>query len=261
MSKNNEVINCLDSFLALFRGTTNDAQIEDLIEYMVKSSYFFSENSVGERYKYMLEIYENGTLPVRHSTAKGDNRPYFRKVNDNSYARLKTADGTDSKMGILEYQKNNEIFYKIGNKYVNVKIDNDGNAQVRSLINEKSGYWVSNGENGSIKNATISHIWGNATNPFYFTSLWNIVIIPTFCNFILDKNETLNNKGEKEDEKYYNIINEVNKTFQAICWKKYDVEHKHFNNMIHIEKPDDKYLQKAEKYIHLIHSSHILGSK
>lgn len=36
-------------------------------------------------------------------------------------------------------------------------------------------------------NFKISHIWGNAWHPLYFTSLWNIVLVPSYINDILDK--------------------------------------------------------------------------
>ena len=36
-------------------------------------------------------------------------------------------------------------------------------------------------------NYIISHIWGRAIDPRYFTSLWNIVLVPAWANHLLDK--------------------------------------------------------------------------
>lgn len=272
MAEKPTTLNCLDSFLALFRGTTSEAQITDLIEYMVKSSYFFSVESVDARYntmcdilnnnrakgEYVLKAEENGFLYCRYSTTKGENSPYY-----DAYETLLNKDYRSSKTKILEYQKvdGNDVYYKFSEKnFVKVKIDNDGNSWVRSLINKVCGYWVSKGKDSTIKNATISHIWGNASNPLYFTSLWNIVIVPTFCNFILDKNEIKSENNEEiEDQKYLDIINKVNNAFKAICWKMYDIGHKQFDGKIEITQPDDDNLKMAETYINLIPADHILG--
>lgn len=284
MIKDQKTLNCLDSFLALFRGTTPDAQINDLIEYMIKSSYFFSVYSVDERYKtmcallksmlttssisidslkYVLKAEECGCLYCRFSSAKDKNSPYFKK--DEEYSSI-DAKYTASKNAILKHQKKHKVYYKLttSNKefFLDVKIDNDGNYWASSLINKVSGYWVSKGVDSTIKNATISHIWSNASNPLYFTSLWNIVIVPTFCNFILDKNEIKSeNADEIEDKKFQDIINRVNNIFKAICWELYDVQNKQFGGLIKIDKPDDGDLELAKSYIALIPNDHILGKK
>ena len=39
------------------------------------------------------------------------------------------------------------------------------------------------------RNFIISHIWGHAIDPRYFTNLWNIVIVPAWANHLLDKEE------------------------------------------------------------------------
>ena len=279
MVKKPTTLNCLDSFLALFRGTTSEAQINDLIEYMIKSSYFFSKDCVEERYETMCKLLsldknpnsnkgdlnaeKNGYFYCRFSTVKDENSPYFKDC------RCETQipdDKRSSKTKLLNYQKDNDVYYcynPVDSKEsfcIKVKIDNDGNSAVRSLINKVCGYWVSNGAKSTIKNATISHIWGNASNPLFFTSLWNIVVVPTFCNFILEKNEIKNeNDDEEEDQKYIDIINRVNNTFKAICWKMYGVENKQFDGKIIITKPEDNYLKLADAYINLIPADHILG--
>lgn len=75
-------------------------------------------------------------------------------------------------------------------------IDNDGNAEVRSLINKKTGYLVSAGKENIFQNYRISHVWGRAFDPRYFTNLWNIVIVPSWANDLLDKPNAINGSLE-----------------------------------------------------------------
>ena len=83
-------------------------------------------------------------------------------------------------------------FYFFGDTVANIInypiiIDNDGNAQVRMLINDKTGYTISAGKGSIFQNYKISHIWGKAYDPRYFTNLWNIVLVPAWANDLLDK--------------------------------------------------------------------------
>ena len=88
--------------------------------------------------------------------------------------------------------------------------DPDGNKEVRDLIEKNTGYTVSSGYNDFFTNFKISHIWGNANDPRFFTSFWNIVIVPAWANDNLDKN----NSGMPLAQKMIN-------TYKAICEKLY----------------------------------------
>lgn len=77
-------------------------------------------------------------------------------------------------------------------------IDNDGNAQVRSLITDATGYLVGAGKDNIFQNYRISHVWGRAFDPRYFTNLWNIVIVPSWANDLLDKPNAI--KGSLESK-------------------------------------------------------------
>lgn len=89
-------------------------------------------------------------------------------------------------------------------------VDPDGNKEVRDLIEKNTGYTVSSGYNDFFTNFKISHIWGNANDPRFFTSFWNIVIVPAWANDNLDKN----NSGMPLAQKMIN-------TYKAICEKLY----------------------------------------
>ncbi len=73
-----------------------------------------------------------------------------------------------------------------------VQIDKDGNYAVRSLIKDKFGYTVSQGQNSIIQYYKISHIWGEAYDPIKFTNLWNLVLVPAWANDLLDKSYSRN---------------------------------------------------------------------
>lgn len=67
-------------------------------------------------------------------------------------------------------------------------IDKDGNYAVKDIIKSKTCCVVAKGDKQSLKNYIISHIWGQARDPRYFSNLWNIVLVPSYANPLLDKN-------------------------------------------------------------------------
>lgn len=68
-----------------------------------------------------------------------------------------------------------------------VYIDKDGNYAVKEIIKSNT-CCVVNGSKKSLVNYIISHIWGQAKDPRYFSNLWNIVLVPSYANPLLDKN-------------------------------------------------------------------------
>lgn len=91
-------------------------------------------------------------------------------------------------------------------------IDYDGNDFVRDAIHRYTGVWVcKNNKMNMLRNYKISHIWGRTYDPFYFSSLWNVVIIPAHCNDIMDKDPTL-----------HPIVAIIQNLFRAICYLLYD---------------------------------------
>ena len=119
-----------------------------------------------------------------------------------------------------------------GLNFPGVTVDKDGNAFVRKLINAKTGVTVSQGQNSLIQNAIISHVWGRAYDPRYFTSLWNIVLIPAWANSLMDKEEAVPGS----------LASKMRATYMEICSKLYA---KTFNdqnklNEINLTKPQIK---------------------
>lgn len=101
-----------------------------------------------------------------------------------------------------------------------------------------------------LRNYVISHIWPDTADPFYFSSLWNVVIIPAHCNDIMDKDPTL-----------HPIVAAIQNLFRAICYKLYgpnnyltDIENilKQSNPEIRIPRvaaPSPADREKAQAYI------------
>lgn len=109
-----------------------------------------------------------------------------------------------------------------------VVIDSDGNKAVRDLIENISGYSVSNGIKSIFQNYKISHIWGRAYDPRYFTNLWNIVLVPAWANDLLDKNAV---EGTLESK--------LKSTIMGICKALYfdrSTSKRRFNNKCIIKK-------------------------
>lgn len=135
----------------------------------------------------------------------------------NIYARKSTkkenSKNKEQQGNISQDLKSRKFYYKNEeNNYFIITIDHDGNRAVRDLIKDKTGYVVSSGEKSNFFFFKISHIWGKAYNPWYFTSLWNIVIVPAWVNDLLDKNDS-------DDLLCKKII----ATYKAICYKYYQL--------------------------------------
>ena len=130
-------------------------------------------------------------------------------------------------------------------------IDYDGNDFVRTAIHRYTGVWVcENNRVNMLRNYVISHIWPNTADPFYFSSLWNVVIIPAHCNDIMDK-----------EPKLHPIVASIQNLFKAICYllykpNNYLAEIENILKPIHpniqiprVAAPSQDDLQKAQTYI------------
>ena len=108
-------------------------------------------------------------------------------------------------------RKGDKAIYKFDNNFYRVDIDVDGNRAVRELINKKTGITVAQGKGSILQNTIISHVWGRAYDPRYFTSLWNIVLIPAWANSLMDK----------EDAPARTLASKMRATYMKICSELY----------------------------------------
>ena len=126
---------------------------------------------------------------------------------------------------------------------VSIIIDYDGNDFVRTAIHRYTGVWVcENNRVNMLRNYVISHIWPDTPAPFYFSSLWNVVIIPAHCNDIMDK-----------DPKSHHVVAAIQKLFRAICYLLYnpnkylaDIENILKQNNLNVQIPRVEIPQSAD---------------
>lgn len=199
---------------------------EEFIEHFIKSCYFIHEKSVKKRSKFILdEIKDNNKLPIRFTARlKGK----FISVGKNLSNKNKT------QIKKLVHCNNFEFIDKV-NGNIKVFIDGTGNQSLVNAIEEATGHLIST-NNCNFINYTISHIWERTTyNPYFFSSLWNIVIIPNYLNYIMDKprnQDTINDK--------------IQDIMKQICIELYDPT-KLMRNKIQVQNTD--YREIARKAI------------
>ena len=159
---------------------------------MIEHSLFFHPDVVDNVFDELKNKIKNGDpVTIRRSTKKTDG-PYDE-----------------------ETMKWNNVYLSNKLENITVELDKDGNSEVRRIIRAYTSTSVSIGKNSDLKFGKISHIWGETSNPLFFTSLWNVVIVPAYFNDILDKNDDVDVR-----------IKNVKNLYKAICWKLYDIEAK-----------------------------------
>lgn len=169
---------------------------EAFIKKVVKDCYFFDPEIVKERFDMILKhlnVVKNaddhsfisekakGHEPIRILPSRKSEKKYtYKKCKGDLSGRVENS--CDIRViGIKD---------QIGNRdkaYCLVNYDKDGNYEVRALIKDYTGC-ILQGKNKTLNHYIISHIWGNAHDPRYFTNLWNVVLVPFYANPLLDKN-------------------------------------------------------------------------
>lgn len=138
---------------------------ETFIKVVIENSFFFDKKIVDDQRKDIFDKLGKQPIPARKTTKTQSGNPGV---------------GVNTKIGNLD-------IYQINGCNIPIKLDGDGNKQVRDIIKEKTGYTISSGRKCIFQNYIISHLWGKAYDPRYFTNFWNIVIVPAWANSLLDK--------------------------------------------------------------------------
>ena len=209
--EDNAILNGIRNALSSVRISINNSQnpkvdgMDSLIEYIkeekfvklaIESSYFFSPDLVAERFEEIKEYicqqkvvdpafdkYDIKYLPARYSSKEDgvhepveeEGKVYFNLPNASQRLCVIYQEGARG--------KNKECG-------ANTCGGGNGNARVCQLIKDRTGYDLGTTTNKKhFRNFIISHIWGHAIDPRYFTNLWNIVIVPAWANHLLDKDE------------------------------------------------------------------------
>ncbi len=170
----------------------------EFIKYAIEQCYFFDPIIVYDRMiklAYDLSLSGDDAVPVP--------------------ARKTTKEDTSQSYKQVEYPKDSNKFYfkTIGqNQYTQlIGRDKDGNQAVRDLIKKYTGYTIGEGQGSIFKNYVISHVWGKAYDPRYFTNFANIVLVPAWANGLMDK--VANDEGSLESI--------LQSTLMAICHELY----------------------------------------
>lgn len=134
---------------------------------------------------------------------------------------------------------------------ISVEIDDDGNKAVRKLINDKTGYTIGQGKDSIFQNYNLSHVWGNAYDPRYFTSLWNIVVIPSWANHLMDKEAP---EQGSIASKMINTYKQICKTlyFKDIQWKDIDLDEPQIEEISDREKGGRVKVKTVEYKLNII---------
>lgn len=215
--EDNEILNEIRNALSSVRISINNSQnpkvdgMDSLIEYIkeekfvklaIESSYFFSPDLVAERFEEIKEyICQQKVVDPAFKDKEVKYLPArYTSKEDPTYA----ADGVhecDQTVGIVYFKLPNAsqrlcVIYQEGARGKNKECGGNtcgggnGNTRVCQLIKDRTGYDLGTTTNKKhFRNFIISHIWGHAIDPRYFTNLWNIVIVPAWANHLLDKDE------------------------------------------------------------------------
>lgn len=195
----------IDGIVAL----ANEIGEDKFITWAIEQSYFFDPDIVAERMNKLIEDLENKTTPLP--------------------ARKTTKNDKDAEEGYFHSEIDGNIYYIEGNIKIPVTLSKDGNDFVRSLISNGTGFTVGAGKDNIFQNYIISHLWGRAYDPRYYTNFWNIVLVPAWANSLLDKN------GEEGS-----LASKLKATFMAISKKLYEAIEVNWNglNMKEPNKPN-----------------------
>lgn len=215
--EDNEIFNEFLNALPSVRDSINKSQnpkvdgMDSLIEYIkeekfvklaIESSYFFSPDLVAERFEEIKEYICQ--QKVVDPAFKDKEVKYLPARYTSKEDPTNAADGVhecDQTVGIVYFKLPNAsqrlcVIYQDGARGKNKECGENtcgggnGNTRVCQLIKDRTGYDLGTTTNKKhFRNFIISHIWGHAIDPRYFTNLWNIVIVPAWANHLLDKDE------------------------------------------------------------------------
>ena len=193
------------------------------IKWAIEQSYFFDPDIVAERMNKLIKDLGNKTTPLP--------------------ARKTTKNDKDAEEGYFHSEIDGNTYYIDGDIKIPVTLSKDGNDFVRSLISNETGFTVGAGKDNIFQNYIISHLWGRAYDPRYYTNFWNIVLVPAWANSLLDKN------GEEGS-----LASKLKATFMAISKKLYMAKGVNWNglNMTEPQIPNKDDVRKGDYSIKIL---------
>jgi|GEM_PF-2900504 len=165
---------------------------DKFLKAFLESTLFIPPEIVQQRNQEMIEAYKTGCkFSIRYSPSHHE------------------ALGVRNKAEAIALTRGNEAHLPAYPSF-NIKIDNDGNHENRRSIKRYLGQTISTGKHSTVKNYIISHVWGLASHPLFFSSLWNIVLIPAHFNYLMDK-----------DPESHPVVKTVKESIQRKCISMY----------------------------------------
>ena len=216
----------IDGSIALAR----EIGFDEFIQYAIEQCYFFQPEIIIDRRDELTNIFSSKSLrqvlPAR-KTEKGNHSLTYRH---NPPGVVKST--------FEELDSSGHIIFSWP-----IIRDKDNNDATRKMIKKYTGYTVAEGIDSIFKNYIISHIWGKAYDPRYFTNMWNIVLVPAWANSLLDK--------DNADEGTLEYI--LKETIMKIIIKLYGIssKDKYWNNHFSALKtvmPQKKKSQKVKQF-------------
>lgn len=209
----------IDGIVAL----ANEIGEAKFIKLAIEQSYFFAPIIVADRMNKLIKDLGNKTTPLP--------------------ARKTTKNDKDAEEGYSHSKMGGNTYYIEGNIKIPVTLSKDGNDFVRSLISNETGFTVGAGKDNIFQNYIISHLWGRAYDPRYYTNFWNIVLVPAWANSLLDKN------GEEGS-----LASKLKATFMAISKKLYMAKGVNWNglNMTEPQIPNKDDVRKGDYSIKIL---------
>ncbi len=196
---------------------------EDFIKLAIESSYFFSPKLVEKRFEEIKDyICKEQTKDIKDPGVGERCKVHYLPAR---YTAKEDANGVKIQNpgngGLVFFMHNSQPLCIIYQENARKKDKEDcsentcgggnGNARVCQLIKRCTGYALGDkADERNFKNCIISHIWGNAIDPRYFTNFWNIAIVSAWANHLLDKDET-GTLGSKLKATIQKIITELYK--------------------------------------------------
>ena len=219
---NKQNYNGIDALFELFH---NDEKL--LYDHIIKSTLFFDPEIVKKQCNKLCQDISNDiAIPARYSEKKGVFKIRDRRIK--SYSRAEQAEMSKDPLNIFIYSKNK----------VRVIIDGNGNAYPYSYIKEYTGHIAENKKGRTIFNYSLTHIWGNAQNPLYYSSMWNYCLMPVHLYKLTD------NRSDED------IIVKINSFIKAVMFLLYDPKNLMKGmELSEIDMPEKQMLDLAQQYI------------
>lgn len=179
---------------------------EKFVKLAIESSYFFSPDLVAERFEEIKEYicqhkvvdpaFSAGNYKVKYLPARYTSKEDPTDAADGAHECVQTVGKGKVYFKLPNASQRLCVIYQEGARGKNKECGGNtcgggnGNTRVCQLIKDRTGYDLGTTTNKKhFRNFIISHIWGHAIDPRYFTNLWNIVIVPAWANHLLDKDE------------------------------------------------------------------------